>query len=320
EPIHVPAIELPTWDTGILSDDTDAAAGVSEAAPSEQADDGAPAEEAGDEEATEPSWVDSITDEQEETAADLPTFTYEDDTSAEAEIPSVDEDEDAVVEAIAEHPLPPVSDEPVVAPSDAADTDDDPLGLAAHLAGRSPDAGHDAVQASQPEPATAAQTESDWLDEIADDDTIESDEPQAAVSDDLDTAEEILEPGAAEPAQPTAGASIEDAAAATESADEAAREMAAAPPAEPPAAPPAETVEPPPAPPVPPARDDYIDLGAFITDDDEEESTRFRVRETAPTGDEDRDFAELLSQFKAKVHEHLPAEDAAAHYDLGLAF
>jgi tetratricopeptide (TPR) repeat protein len=44
------------------------------------------------------------------------------------------------------------------------------------------------------------------------------------------------------------------------------------------------------------------------------------VQETAPTGDEDQDFAELLTQFKAKVSEHLPAEDAAAHYDLGLAF
>jgi tetratricopeptide (TPR) repeat protein len=63
----------------------------------------------------------------------------------------------------------------------------------------------------------------------------------------------------------------------------------------------------------------FIDLGALIAGD-EPEGTRFRVQETAPTGDEDRDFAELLNQFKAKVSEHLPAEDAAAHYDLGLAF
>jgi tetratricopeptide (TPR) repeat protein len=63
----------------------------------------------------------------------------------------------------------------------------------------------------------------------------------------------------------------------------------------------------------------FVDLGALIAGD-EPEGTRFRVQETAPTGDEDRDFAELLNQFKAKVSEHLPAEDAAAHYDLGLAF
>jgi hypothetical protein len=63
----------------------------------------------------------------------------------------------------------------------------------------------------------------------------------------------------------------------------------------------------------------YVDLGSLLNDG-EAEGTRFTVQESAPTGDEDRDFAELLSQFKAKVSEHLPAEDAAAHYDLGLAF
>jgi tetratricopeptide (TPR) repeat protein len=67
-------------------------------------------------------------------------------------------------------------------------------------------------------------------------------------------------------------------------------------------------------------KDEYIDLGSFLTEDDKEVTTRFRVEETAPTGDEDRDFAELLSQFKSKVQKHVPAEDAAAHYDLGLAF
>jgi tetratricopeptide (TPR) repeat protein len=65
---------------------------------------------------------------------------------------------------------------------------------------------------------------------------------------------------------------------------------------------------------------EYVDLGALVAGDPEEENTRFRVRETAPTGDEDRDFAELLSQFKSKVQQHLPPEDATAHYDLGLAF
>ena len=54
--------------------------------------------------------------------------------------------------------------------------------------------------------------------------------------------------------------------------------------------------------------------------DDHEATTRFRIQETAPSGDEDQDFAELLGRFKEKVAQHLPAEDAAAHYDLGLAF
>jgi tetratricopeptide (TPR) repeat protein len=73
--------------------------------------------------------------------------------------------------------------------------------------------------------------------------------------------------------------------------------------------------------PADPARhtDSYVDLGSLFAED-EEESTRFRIEEALPTGDEDEDFAELLSRFKEKVAEHLPPEDAAAHYDLGLAF
>lgn len=68
-----------------------------------------------------------------------------------------------------------------------------------------------------------------------------------------------------------------------------------------------------------PVDEGFVDLGAMLSDE-VEETTRFKVREKAPTGDEDRDFAELLNQFKEKVSAHVPAEDAAAHYDLGLAF
>lgn len=71
----------------------------------------------------------------------------------------------------------------------------------------------------------------------------------------------------------------------------------------------------------PPARTDYVDLGAFLLDEPEpEETTRFVVAEKAPTGDEERDFADMLQQFKAKVAETIPKEDAGSHYDLGLAF
>ena len=69
----------------------------------------------------------------------------------------------------------------------------------------------------------------------------------------------------------------------------------------------------------PPADEGFVDLGALLADE-VEETTRFRVQEKSPTGDEDRDFAELLNQFKEKVSAHVPAEDSAAHYDLGLAF
>jgi tetratricopeptide (TPR) repeat protein len=67
------------------------------------------------------------------------------------------------------------------------------------------------------------------------------------------------------------------------------------------------------------AADGYVDLSDLLSIDTEE-TTRFRVDELKPTGDEDRDFAELLNQFKAKLLAHLPPDDAAAHYDLGLAF
>jgi tetratricopeptide (TPR) repeat protein len=71
---------------------------------------------------------------------------------------------------------------------------------------------------------------------------------------------------------------------------------------------------------VPPEQDrEYVHLGALVVEEPVGD-TRFRVDDSSPTGDEDRDFTELLSRFRAKIAEHVPAEDAAAHYDLGLAF
>ena len=73
--------------------------------------------------------------------------------------------------------------------------------------------------------------------------------------------------------------------------------------------------------PTPVASSGYVDLMAFIGEDkDEEASTRFVVAEQAPTGDEERDFADMLSQFKQKVAQHVSVGEASAHYDLGLAF
>jgi tetratricopeptide (TPR) repeat protein len=72
----------------------------------------------------------------------------------------------------------------------------------------------------------------------------------------------------------------------------------------------------------PPATSDYVDLGALILGDEEERATttRFIVEEKEPTGDEDRDFADMLAHFRQKVAENIEAEDSSSHYDLGLAF
>lgn len=69
------------------------------------------------------------------------------------------------------------------------------------------------------------------------------------------------------------------------------------------------------------AADDYVDLYALLApEEDKVETTRFFIQESEPTGDEDHDFAELLNQFRKKLAEHVPENDAGSHYDLGLAF
>jgi tetratricopeptide (TPR) repeat protein len=89
----------------------------------------------------------------------------------------------------------------------------------------------------------------------------------------------------------------------------------------------APVVPPPPTPPLAPAVPaapavDYVDLGAFILDDEVqgEPTTRFVVEEREPSGDEDRDFADMLKEFRKKVTENIHEEDSASHYDLGVAF
>jgi tetratricopeptide (TPR) repeat protein len=94
-------------------------------------------------------------------------------------------------------------------------------------------------------------------------------------------------------------------------------------PAPPPPPPPPAAVAPAaPAQPQAPAGD-YVDLGALIMDDERgegEPSTRFVVEEKEPSGDEDKDFAEMLTHFRQKVAENIDVEDSASHYDLGVAF
>jgi len=70
-----------------------------------------------------------------------------------------------------------------------------------------------------------------------------------------------------------------------------------------------------------PADDGYIDLAALIMEDEPElVSTRFVVEAEPPTGDEDHDFAEILSRFREQVALNIAADDSASHYDLGVAF
>ena len=64
----------------------------------------------------------------------------------------------------------------------------------------------------------------------------------------------------------------------------------------------------------------YVDLLALLEEEEQSENTRFMVAEKPPTGDEERDFADMLTQFKQKVAENVSLNESGAHYDLGLAF
>jgi tetratricopeptide (TPR) repeat protein len=68
------------------------------------------------------------------------------------------------------------------------------------------------------------------------------------------------------------------------------------------------------------SNEDYVDLGALILGESDEKTTRFVVAYEEPSGDEQADFAKMLSQFKAKVAENVDASDVKAHHDLGTAY
>jgi tetratricopeptide (TPR) repeat protein len=99
----------------------------------------------------------------------------------------------------------------------------------------------------------------------------------------------------------------------------------AAPAAKPAAAPTPPAPKPPAPPPAAPAPSGgadggYIDFGAMILGGGDPKTTRFKVAYEEPTGDEDADFAKMLSQFKEKVSENIDSGDVRAHYDLGTAY
>lgn len=66
---------------------------------------------------------------------------------------------------------------------------------------------------------------------------------------------------------------------------------------------------------------DYVDLGAFLLDEEEgPKDTRMRIEDEEPSGDEQKDFAQMLAAFKKGIEANVGEEDFQSHYDLGVAY
>ncbi|HET6777910.1 MAG TPA: tetratricopeptide repeat protein, partial [Gemmatimonadales bacterium] len=89
-----------------------------------------------------------------------------------------------------------------------------------------------------------------------------------------------------------------------------------------PANPPAKPQSPPPRRPAAAAASgDFVDLGSMIFEEETQRDTRMRVNRRDPQGqDEQREFHEILEQFKRGIDQNLESDDYEAHYDLGVAF
>jgi tetratricopeptide (TPR) repeat protein len=67
--------------------------------------------------------------------------------------------------------------------------------------------------------------------------------------------------------------------------------------------------------------EDFVDLGSMVRDEHSRRDTRMRVNRREPQGqDEQREFHEILEQFKRGIEENLESDDYQSHYDLGVAF
>ncbi|MBA3496840.1 MAG: tetratricopeptide repeat protein [Gemmatimonadales bacterium] len=67
--------------------------------------------------------------------------------------------------------------------------------------------------------------------------------------------------------------------------------------------------------------DGFVDLGSMILEDAGPRDTRMRIDRREPHDeDEQREFKEILEQFKRGIDENLDTDDYQAHYDLGVAF
>lgn len=90
-----------------------------------------------------------------------------------------------------------------------------------------------------------------------------------------------------------------------------------APPAAP-AAPAAAAAAAPAVPTAPP--EGYVDLGAMLLDEEGPKDTRMRIEDEEPTGDEQKDFQQMLTAFKKGIEANVGEEDFQSHYDLGVAY
>jgi tetratricopeptide (TPR) repeat protein len=71
----------------------------------------------------------------------------------------------------------------------------------------------------------------------------------------------------------------------------------------------------------PSSADPFVDLGSMIMEESTPRDTRMRIDRREPQGeDEQREFAEILEQFKRGIEQNLETDDYEAHYDLGVAF
>ena len=69
------------------------------------------------------------------------------------------------------------------------------------------------------------------------------------------------------------------------------------------------------------ASGDFVDLGSMVFEEESQRDTRMRVNRRDPQGqDEQREFHEILEQFKRGIEQNLDSDDYEAHYDLGVAF
>ncbi len=66
---------------------------------------------------------------------------------------------------------------------------------------------------------------------------------------------------------------------------------------------------------------EFVDLGAMILEEElPARDTRMKVADEEPTGDEEKDFQDMLARFKQGIDENIDEADFESHYDLGVAF
>src|SRR5256712_3534880 len=66
---------------------------------------------------------------------------------------------------------------------------------------------------------------------------------------------------------------------------------------------------------------DFVDLSAMVVDEEmPERDTRMKIADEEPTGDEERDFHDMLTRFRQGIEENIDEADFQSQYDLGIAF